>query len=150
LLRPAGSRTRCCDQGSHTIGALGLLNDTHAFYGIQTREDQQGVAYPGTFVLDEQGVVVDRRFEQSYRVRPTARLFEEFAFGASGEVPSPPFVRLVTPSPSRRGPMPRPIVHISRYDSTLRLRSSRVSISTRGRCPMATRRSASASSAWTG
>ena len=76
------------DQGSRTIRALGLLNDTHAFYGIQTREDQHGVAYPGTFVLDEHGVVVDKRFEQSYRVRPTAHLFEEFALGASGEIPS--------------------------------------------------------------
>ena len=76
------------DVGSHTIRALGLLNEKHlveqhAFYGIKTRDDQIGVAYPGTFVLDERGVVTEKHFEQSYRVRPTARIFEEFALGGS-------------------------------------------------------------------
>jgi DsbC/DsbD-like thiol-disulfide interchange protein len=31
-----------------------------------------GVPYPGVFMLDRAGVVVEKRFEQSYRVRPTA------------------------------------------------------------------------------
>lgn len=82
------------DEGSHTIRALGLLNEQHlveqhAFYGIQTRDEQRGVAYPGTFVLDERGVVSERHFEQSYRVRPTARMFEEYALGTSGATPAP-------------------------------------------------------------
>ncbi len=76
------------DEGSRIIRALGLLNQEHlvqqhAFYGIQTREEQLGVAYPGTFVLDAQGVISDKYFEQSYRVRPTARIFEEYALGRS-------------------------------------------------------------------
>ncbi len=81
------------DEGSHTIRALGLLNEEHlveqhAFYGIATRDEQKGVAYPGTFVLDEQGIVSEKRFEQSYRVRPTAGLFEEYALGSSQDLPS--------------------------------------------------------------
>jgi peroxiredoxin len=75
------------DEGSATIRGLGLLNEhlvaQHAFYGIQMRQEQYGVAYPGTFVLDERGVVVQKHFEQSYRVRPTARIFEEFALGSA-------------------------------------------------------------------
>src|SRR5262249_56512467 len=47
------------------------------------REEQPGVAYPGTCVLDAQGVISDKYFEQSYRVRPTARIFEEYALGKS-------------------------------------------------------------------
>ena len=81
------------DEGSNTIRALGLLNEKHlleqhAFYGIQTRDEQYGVAYPGTLVLDKQGVLTGKRFEQSYRVRPTARLFEEYALGSTEEIPS--------------------------------------------------------------
>ncbi len=80
------------DEGSASIRALGLLNEhlveQHAVYGIQTRQEQYGVAYPGTFVLDDQGVVVQKHFEQSYRVRPTARMFEEFAFGSPAATPA--------------------------------------------------------------
>src|SRR5258708_10910448 len=82
------------DEGSHTIRALGLLNeehlvDQHAFYGIKTRDEQRGVAYPGTFVLDERGIISEKHFEQSYRVRLTARMFEEFALGMSDATPPP-------------------------------------------------------------
>jgi peroxiredoxin len=79
------------DEGSHVIRALGLLNehlaDQHAVYGITTREEQHGVPYPGTFVLDGDGVVVAKHFEQSYRVRPTATLFREFALGSHLDAP---------------------------------------------------------------
>ena len=82
------------DEGSRAIRALGLLNEQHlveqhAFYGIQTRDEQRGVAYPGTFVLNEHGIVVRKLFEQSYRVRPTARIFEEYALGTSEATPPP-------------------------------------------------------------
>jgi hypothetical protein len=64
------------DEGSRVIRDLGLLNthleEQHAHYGVRTREEMQGVSYPGAFTLDERGVVVEKRFEQSYRVRPTA------------------------------------------------------------------------------
>lgn len=76
------------DDGSLVIRAIGLLN-THleeqaAHYGATVREHYHGVPYPGTFVLDEGGVVVEKRFEQGYRVRPqAAALLEDLA----GEVP---------------------------------------------------------------
>ena len=64
------------------------LVQQHASYGVQTRDNQLGVAYPGTFVLDERGVISEKHFEQSYRVRPTARIFEEYARSTS--VAGPP------------------------------------------------------------
>jgi hypothetical protein len=61
------------DEGSRVIRELGLLNEhlaeQQAQYGVQTRDEQLGVAYPGIFVLDENGVVVQKRFQQSYRDR---------------------------------------------------------------------------------
>lgn len=63
------------DQGSVFIRELGMLNryleDQHAEYGVVTRTYQQGVPYPAIFMLDERGVVANRFFEQSYRVRDT-------------------------------------------------------------------------------
>ncbi len=71
------------DEGSATIRSLGLLNEhleqQQAAYGIATREEQRGVPYPGTFVLDELGFVRDKHFEQSYRVRPTRSIVLEWA-----------------------------------------------------------------------
>jgi peroxiredoxin len=79
------------DQGSRVIRDLGLLNghlaQQHAHYGIQTRPQQEGVAYPGIFVLDEHGVVVEKQFEQSYRVRPSAASVAEEVFHAPSTVP---------------------------------------------------------------
>lgn len=73
------------DQGSRAIRDLGLYNDhvyeQHGAYGIQPRDEHQGVPYPGTFVLDDNGVVVDKRFEQSYRVRPTGNALLERVLG---------------------------------------------------------------------
>ena len=69
------------DGGSRVIRSLGLLN-THieeqaAHYGKAFEEHHRGVPYPGTFTLDERGVVVEKRFEQSYRVRPQAAALVE-------------------------------------------------------------------------
>src|SRR5438132_11833473 len=111
------------DEGSHTIRALGLLNEQHlveqhAFYGIKTRDDQRGVAYPGTFVLDKRGIISEKHFEQSYRVRPTARIFEEYALGTSEATRLRPtrHERTVSSSRSRCGRMRPPIVRTSRCD----------------------------------
>lgn len=64
------------DEGSKAITSLGLLNrhvaEQHAYYGVAVRDQHHGVPYPGIFVLDENGMVIDKVFEQSYRVRPTA------------------------------------------------------------------------------
>jgi hypothetical protein len=53
------------------------------------RDEQLGVSYPGTFVLDKQGVISEKHFEQSYRVRPTARIFADWALGTSEAAPPP-------------------------------------------------------------
>jgi peroxiredoxin len=75
------------DTGSLTIRSLGLFNEhleqQHAAYGVPARAEQQGVPYPGTFVLDERGFIRDKHFEQSYRIRPTRSIIFEWA-GLSG------------------------------------------------------------------
>jgi peroxiredoxin len=69
------------DEGSVVIRALGLYNEhlleQHRFYGREPRPDQYGVPYPGIFRLDEQGTIVDKQFEQSYRVRPAPAVLLE-------------------------------------------------------------------------
>jgi len=64
------------DEGSHTLRRLGLTNERvhedHAAYGIQPNPRHVGVPYPGVFVLDERGIVVRKRFHESYRERDTA------------------------------------------------------------------------------
>lgn len=65
------------DVGSRVITELGILNTTieaeRAAYGRGMEERHRNLPYPGTFVLDENGVVVDRHFEKSHRIRPTTR-----------------------------------------------------------------------------
>ncbi len=64
------------DVGSVVITEVGVLNTTieqeRAAYGRPMEDRHRGIPYPGTFFLDEYGVVIDRRFEQSHRIRPTA------------------------------------------------------------------------------
>ena len=55
------------DTGSATIKAYGLLNTTTAAPGTTT----WGIPYPGTFVLDRDGRVTARFFEQAYQDRNT-------------------------------------------------------------------------------
>jgi DsbC/DsbD-like thiol-disulfide interchange protein len=45
------------------------LEAHHARFGVQTRPDQHGVAYPMTFVLDESGRVERKIVEEHYRSR---------------------------------------------------------------------------------
>ena len=67
--------TLLADEGSKVIRALGLLNEQvyeqHAAYGIPKQEHHLGVPYPGVFLLDAQGYVTQKRFQQSYRERET-------------------------------------------------------------------------------
>jgi peroxiredoxin len=62
------------DEGSKVIQELGLLNqhvaEQQAYYGRGVEPHHQGIPYPGNLLLDENGIVVNRQFEQSYRVRP--------------------------------------------------------------------------------
>jgi hypothetical protein len=61
------------DEGSRVITELGLLDRDlaahHAMFGVQTKDNQLGVAYPAVFVLDETGRVVDKRIQENYRAR---------------------------------------------------------------------------------
>ena len=63
------------DVGSEVITSIGVLNRTieqeRAAYGRPMEERHWGLPYPGTFFLDEDGIVIDKRFEQSHRIRPT-------------------------------------------------------------------------------
>ncbi len=74
------------DVGSRAIREVGLFNhqivQQQAANGFPVRESYFGLPYPGTFVLDEAGVVRDRWFEQNYRVRPTPSAIFEESFGA--------------------------------------------------------------------
>jgi hypothetical protein len=56
------------DHGSSVILDYGILNT-----GIHPDHRAYGVPFPGTFVLDHEGRVVERIFEESYRTRYTGR-----------------------------------------------------------------------------
>lgn len=81
------------DEGSVAIRRLGLLNEEvqqhHAFYGIPARDTVYGVPYPGAFILDERGTVVEKRFEDSYRERETGAGILEAAFGVESSAHGP-------------------------------------------------------------
>lgn len=74
------------DDGSRVIRELGILDEDleahHARFGVPTRADQHGVAYPMTFVLDEQGRVERKIVEEQYRSRYAGRLLLEELTGA--------------------------------------------------------------------
>ena len=70
------------DESSRVIRAIGILDEDleahHARFGVPTRADQHGVAYPMTFVLDEHGRVERKIVEEQYRTRYAGRwLLEE-------------------------------------------------------------------------
>jgi hypothetical protein len=78
------------DQGSKAIRALGLFNEHvyahHAVYGIPQQDHHWGVPYPGSFLLDEQGCVMQKRFAQSYRERETGVGMLEQGFGIKSAI----------------------------------------------------------------
>lgn len=55
------------DPGSVIIRRYGLLNDT-----VDPKSSAYGIPHPGTFILDRQGVVTARFFENAYQERYTA------------------------------------------------------------------------------
>ncbi len=63
------------DEGSRVIRQLGLINEhvqeDHAVYGIKPNPRHVDLPYPGVFVLDENGIIVHKRFHESYRERDT-------------------------------------------------------------------------------
>lgn len=54
------------DQGSATIKAYGLLNTT-----VDSASTNYGIPFPGTFMVNRQGVVTARFFEEAYQERNT-------------------------------------------------------------------------------
>jgi len=79
------------DEGSAVITELGLLNVTleeeRKAYNRPVEDRHRGIPYPGSFLLDEDGVVVGKRFEDSHRVRPTANTLMSQFFGAGENSP---------------------------------------------------------------
>ena len=63
------------DTGSHVMRELRLINERvqedHAAYGIAANPRHVNLPYPGVFELDRDGVVVQKRFFESYRERDT-------------------------------------------------------------------------------
>lgn len=64
------------DEGSAVITELGILNVTveeeRAAYNRKVEDRHRGMPYPGSFVIDEDGILVGKQLEQSHRIRPTA------------------------------------------------------------------------------
>ena len=73
------------DAGSIVMRALGLLNEhvdeQHAAYGIPHHDRHRDLPYPGVFLLDAHGRVMQKRFQQSYRERETGVGLLEQGFG---------------------------------------------------------------------
>jgi peroxiredoxin len=78
------------DEESQVIRRLGLFNEDvyehHAVYGIAKRDMFWGVPYPGAFLLDEEGKVLQKRFQQSYRERETGTAILEHSFGGKSSL----------------------------------------------------------------
>jgi peroxiredoxin len=74
------------DEGSKVIRELGMLDEQvyehHAAFGVTRRDDRfWGVPYPGEFLIDERGVVTQKRFQKNYRERETSQTILEQGFG---------------------------------------------------------------------
>lgn len=78
------------DVGSRFIEEIGLLNSTIeaevVASGRTVAEKHHGLPYPGTFFLDENGTIIDTRFERYHRIRPTGNTLLARLLGAE-EVP---------------------------------------------------------------
>ena len=48
------------------------LEEERAAYNRKVEDRHRGIPYPGSFLLDEDGILVGKRIEQSHRIRPTA------------------------------------------------------------------------------
>jgi peroxiredoxin len=82
------------DLGSKVIRELGMLDEQvyehQAAFGVTNREDRfWGVPYPGEFLLDERGVVTQKRFQKNYRERETSQTILEQGFGVAASSSSP-------------------------------------------------------------
>ncbi len=69
------------DNGSATIKAFGILNDT-----VPADNRNYGIPFPGYYVVDENGVVQSKYFDDNYRERFTAASILTREFDGSGEM----------------------------------------------------------------
>ena len=83
------------DSGSQVIRSFGILNET-----VKAGTEFYGIPYPGTFILDVQGNVVSKHFEDDYRERVSASdiLVQDFGqqANAARRVTETKHLRLVT------------------------------------------------------
>ena len=78
------------DEGSRVIDELGLRNqhvaEQQSHVGKPVTAKHDGIPYPGTFMIDEAGVLTGKRFQQSHRIRPSGiSLLADIA--GAGQVP---------------------------------------------------------------
>ena len=64
------------DEGSELIKSHGILNTL-----VQPDEAVYGIPFPGSYVLDEDGVVVEKFFHREYQVREAASMVLRAGFG---------------------------------------------------------------------
>lgn len=74
------------DEDSQVIARLGLLNEhieaMQAYVNRPVETKHAGLPYPGTFILDNHGIVTDKQFEVAHRVRPSGlSLLEDLGGG---------------------------------------------------------------------
>ena len=99
------------DKGSHVMRRLGLLNERvqedHAAYGIKPDPRHTNLPYPGVFVLNEAGMIVAKRFHESYRERDTgATLLAQT-------------LKALEPRPSRAADFPGPSIVVGAWLDSL-------------------------------
>ncbi len=79
------------DEGSAVITRLGLLNHQiraeRAHWGRTMEPRYEGLPFPGTFLLDEDGVITEKLFQRSHRVRPSGSMLLDRLGESRGGVP---------------------------------------------------------------
>lgn len=90
------------DVGSRTIQRLGILNDRiaeeRAYWGKVVEDRHRNLPFPGTFLIDEEGVLVEKEFERSHRIRPSGLILAE----RLGRDPQAPVAAVVADGPDVR------------------------------------------------
>lgn len=64
------------------------VEQERAAYDRKVEDRHRGMPYPGSFLLDEDGILVGKRIEQSHRIRPTANTLMGAFFDADGSEPA--------------------------------------------------------------
>ena len=81
------------DPESKIIRAYGIFNES------SPRGQFYGIPYPGTYIVDTKGVVVEKYFEDDYSQRYTAMAILTRQFGAAPELPIPQLAPNIFVSP---------------------------------------------------